>query len=213
MKYFVKTPWWLKKIYPSYIWDIKTNEKYIYLSFDDGPHEKATPFVLDQLKKYNVKASFFCIGKNVAAYPEIYQRVLVEGHTVGNHTYQHMNGWKTPDKTYLDDVSQAAQYIDSSLFRPPYGRIRAFQAQQVPNAMKSPSAKIIMWDVLSGDFDETLSKDQCLDNVVLNTKAGSIVVFHDSEKAYRLLEYCLPRTLEFFSQRGFSFKELPKEIK
>ncbi len=210
MNYFVKTPWWLKKIYPSYIWDIKTGQKVIYLTFDDGPHETATPFVLDQLKKYDAKASFFCIGKNVAAYPDIYKRILEEGHSTGNHTYNHLNGWKTPDETYLKDVAEAAKHIDSSLFRPPYGRIRSFQARNIPAAIKDTSAKIIMWDILSGDFDNTITKDQCLQNVALNIKQGSIVVFHDSEKAFPLLEFCLPKTLEVFSAKGFRFERLLK---
>jgi peptidoglycan-N-acetylglucosamine deacetylase len=208
MKYFVKTPWWLKKIYPSFIWNIKTNEKIVYLSFDDGPHEKATPFVLDELKKYNAKATFFCIGKNVTSLPDLYKRVMEEGHTVGNHTNNHLNGWKTDDIKYLQDVKDAAQHIDSSLFRPPYGRIKSFQAKNIPAAMKDETAKIIMWDVLSGDFDTDITKKQCLQNVVLNVKQGSIVVFHDSEKAFNHLEYCLPLTLKFLSEKGFGIKSL-----
>jgi peptidoglycan/xylan/chitin deacetylase (PgdA/CDA1 family) len=208
MTYFVKTPWWVKKIYPSYIWDIGTNEKVVYLTFDDGPHEKASVFVLDQLKKYDAKASFFCIGKNVAALPVVYNKILDEGHTTGNHTYNHLNGWKTADADYLKDIAQATQYVDSSLFRPPYGRIRSFQAKNISAAMKNNSAKVIMWDILSGDFDTGITKEQCLQNVILNIKKGSIVVFHDSEKAFPLLEYCLPRTLEFLSMRGFRFEGL-----
>lgn len=208
MKYFVKTPWWLKKIYSSYVWDIKTDEKVVYLTFDDGPHEQVTSFVLDELKKYNAKASFFCIGKNVVAHSAVYKRILEEGHTVGNHTYHHMNGWKATNVSYLNDVADAAKYIDSPLFRPPYGRIRSFQAKNIPAAIKNPAAKIIMWDVLSGDFDDSLTKDQCLQNVILNVKRGSIIIFHDSEKAFPLLEFCLPRTLEFFSNKGFRFEGL-----
>lgn len=208
MQYFVKTPWWLKKIYPSYIWHIGTDEKIIYLTFDDGPHEHATPFVLDELKKHNAKATFFCIGKNVVAHGGIYKRILEEGHTVGNHTYHHLNGWKTPDAEYLKDVSEAAKVIDSSLFRPPYGRIRSFQAKNIGAAMKEPSSKIVMWDVLSGDFDNGITKSQCLQNVVLNAKKGSIIVFHDSEKAFPLLEYVLPHTLDFFVNKGFRFEGL-----
>ena len=112
-------------------WDIETNEKIIYLTFDDGPHPADTPFVLDELKKYNAKATFFCIGKNVVALPDIYKRILEEGHTVGNHTYNHLNGWKTKDDIYLNDIAEAANYIDSDLFRPPYGRIRCFQAKNI----------------------------------------------------------------------------------
>lgn len=210
MKYFVKTPWWLKKIYPAYTWNIKKDEKVIYLTFDDGPHEKATLFVLDQLAKYKATASFFCIGKNVVSLPGIYKRIVDEGHTVGNHTYNHLNGWKTADEEYLKDVAEAAKYIDTPLFRPPYGRIGSFQVKNIAVAMQHPSAKIIMWDVLSGDFDEKITKDQCLKNVIVNAKKGSIVVFHDSEKAFPLLEFCLPKTLEFFSIKGFRFEGLLK---
>jgi peptidoglycan/xylan/chitin deacetylase (PgdA/CDA1 family) len=208
MKYFVKTPWWVKKIYPSYYWDIKTREKILFLSFDDGPHPKATPFVLDQLRRYNARASFFCVGKNVDAYPSIFNRILEEGHSVGNHTYQHVNGWKTADSEYLQDISKAAVKIDSILFRPPYGRIRSFQAKNVAAAMKKTDAKIIMWDVLSGDFDENITGERCLQNVVLNARSGSIIVFHDSEKAFRLLQYSLPLVLEYFSKKGYRFETL-----
>lgn len=212
MKYFVKTPWWIKKIYPSYIWDIKTNEKVVYLTFDDGPHEKASLFVLDHLKKYNAKATFFCVGKNVAGLPVVYNKILEEGHTTGNHTYNHLNGWKTADADYLKDVAEATKYIDSSLFRPPYGRIRSFQAKNISAVMKNNSAKVIMWDILSGDFDTSITKEQCLQNVILNVKNGSIIVFHDSEKAFPLLEYCLPRTLEFLSAKGYRFEALLNSV-
>lgn len=212
MKYFVRTPWWLKKIYPSYIWHIKTREKVIYLTFDDGPHEQATPFVLDELKKYNATASFFCVGKNVKDHPAIYNRILEEGHATGNHTHNHLNGWKTSDKEYLQNIAEAATYIDSALFRPPYGKIKTFQAKNIKAAMKKEAAKIIMWDVLSGDFDTTITNEECLQNVVMNTGKGSIVVFHDSEKAFPLLKYTLPRTLDFFANRGFRFEKLPAEM-
>jgi peptidoglycan/xylan/chitin deacetylase (PgdA/CDA1 family) len=211
MNYFVKTPWWLKKIYSSYTWDIKTKEKLIYLTFDDGPNEKATPFVLDQLRKYNAKATFFCVGKNVTVLPAIYDRVLEEGHTTGNHTYNHLNGWKTDDEQYLNDVAEAAKLINSALFRPPYGRIKSFQAKHIPAVLKNNSVKIVMWDVLSGDFDTSISKERCLENVIMNIRNGSIVVFHDSERAFPLLEYCLPRTLEYLSSNGFRMEALVQE--
>ena len=206
MRYFVKTPWWLKKIYPSYIWNVQTKEKDVYLTFDDGPHDKATPFVLDELKKYKAKATFFCIGKNVAALPELYKRIIDEGHATGNHTYNHLNGWKTADITYLQDVADAAKLIHSSLFRPPYGRIKSFQAKNMAAAMKDRSARIIMWDVLSGDFDDGITNEQCLQNVVLNVRQGSIVVFHDSQKAFNHLTYSLPPTLKFLTESGYNIK-------
>jgi peptidoglycan-N-acetylglucosamine deacetylase len=208
MNYFVKTPWWLKKIYSSYVWSVDTKEKIIYLSFDDGPHPIATSFVLDELKKYNAKATFFCIGKNVVAEQAIYKRILDEGHAVGNHTYNHFNGWKTKDDIYLDDVKEAGKFIDSIMFRPPYGRITSFQAKNINGALKKTFVKIIMWDVISGDFDNSLTGDQCLQNVILNTTKGSIVVFHDSEKAFSRLQFLLPGVLKFFVKKGYRFERL-----
>lgn len=207
-KYFVKTPWWLKKIYSSYIWSFPAKNKIVYLSFDDGPHPVATPFVLDQLKAHNAKATFFCIGKNVQAYPDIYKRILEEGHTVGNHTQHHYNGWKTKDADYLADITEAAKYIDSGLFRPPYGRITSFQAKHIGQAMKNEKARVIMWDVLSGDFDETLNGQQCSENVLMNARKGSVIVFHDSEKALPRLEICLPEVLNFLEKNEFSFEKI-----
>lgn len=211
MKYFIKTPWWLKKIYPSYLWSVNTKDKIIYLTFDDGPHPVATSFVLDELKKYHVTATFFCIGKNVVAYPEIYQRILEEGHSTGNHTQNHLNGWKTKDDIYLTDIKEAATHIDSIFFRPPYGRITAFQAKHIHKAIQKPNARVVMWDVLSADFDTTLTGYQCLENVTMNAGKGSIVVFHDSEKALPRLEYALPRVLQFFAEKGYLFKGLKEE--
>jgi len=206
--YFVKTPWWLKKIYSSYVWSIDTKEKILYLSFDDGPHPVATPFVLDELKKYHAKATFFCIGKNVVAEPAIYKRILDEGHTVGNHTYSHFNGWKTKDDVYLDDVREAGKFIDSVMFRPPYGRIKSFQAKNIKSVLSRRVVKIIMWDIISGDFDSTLNSNQCLQNVILNAKSGSIVVFHDSEKAFSRLQFVLPGVLQYFGKKGYRFERL-----
>jgi peptidoglycan-N-acetylglucosamine deacetylase len=208
MKYLVKTPWLLKKIYPDYIWGIATKEKEIYLTFDDGPHPVATPFVLKQLKQYNALATFFCIGKNVTQHPEIYKQILAEGHSTGNHTQNHLNGWKTENDIYLKDIVEASRIIDTDLFRPPYGRITSFQAKNLNAAMKGKKPKIIMWDVLSGDFDITLSPENCLGNVILKSQPGSIVVFHDSEKAFPRLEYALPRLLKYFFEKGYSFKAI-----
>lgn len=201
----MKTPWWLRAIYPKYIWKIATTKKIVYLTFDDGPHPDATPFVLNELKKYDALSTFFCIGKNVKAWPEIFKRILDEGHTVGNHTQNHMNGWKTDNEVYLKDVADASNYIDSDLFRPPYGRITSFQAKYLSAAMKGRKSKVIMWDVLSADFDTSIDGEQCLSNVLLNTKPGSIIIFHDSEKALPRLQYCLPKVLKFFADKGYSF--------
>jgi peptidoglycan/xylan/chitin deacetylase (PgdA/CDA1 family) len=208
MKYFVKTPWWIKKIYSFYTWSIPTKEKTLYLTFDDGPHPEATPFVLSELKKFDALATFFCIGKNVLAYPDIYKRILDEGHAVGNHTQNHLNGWKTPNDVYMKDIAEAANYIDSNLFRPPYGRITLFQAKNLPAAMKGKKSKIIMWDVLSADFDESISNEQSMQIVIFRSSPGSIIVFHDSEKAFQKLNYVLPRILHHFSNQGFKFLSL-----
>ena len=206
MFYFVKTPWLLKKFYPSCIWDIPSEEKIIYLTFDDGPHAVATPLVLDELKKYNAKATFFCIGKNIAGHPDIYKRVLNEGHRVGNHTHNHLNGWKTSDSIYFSNIGQAAKYIDSDLFRPPYGRITKFQASCLKKA--PANFKIIMWDILSADFDEKISGETCALNVIRNAKKGSIIIFHDSVKALSRLKIALPETLNFFAEKGFRFEAI-----
>ncbi len=217
MFYFIKTPFWLKKIYPSFVWNIATKEKEIFLSFDDGPHEAATPFVLDELKKYNAKATFFCIGKNVIAHPKIFSRIINEGHKVGNHTFNHLNGWKTKDAVYINDIAEAKKYIDSDLFRPPYGRITKFQAaillKKISFKQKNLNQpflnfRIIMWSILSGDFDENISPEKCLLNVTRNFSNGSVIVFHDSAKAFDRLKYALPKTLEFFTKQGFQLSKI-----
>ncbi len=205
--YLVKTPWWLRALYPSLTWRIKSAAKTIYLSFDDGPHETATPFVLEQLRKYNAKATFFCIGKNVAAHPSIYQNILDEGHAAGNHTYNHLNGWKTKNAIYLEDVADASALIKSNLFRPPYGRIRRSQQKQLQTT--NPELQTIMWDVLSGDFDTNLPPETCLGYVLYHTKPGSIVVFHDSSKAWERMQFALPKMLEHFVGEGFAFESIP----
>ena len=208
MFYFVKTPGWIKRIYYSYVWSIPVHEKIIYLTFDDGPHPQATPFVLKQLKQYNALGTFFCIGKNVVAHPDIYNQIVTAGHAAGNHTYNHLNGWKTKNEIYMRDIALAAQHIHSNLFRPPYGRITSFQAKNLPSVFQGERPEVIMWDVLSGDFDMDITNERCLSNVVLNAKPGSIVVFHDSQKAFLKLQYILPRVLEFFAEKGYSFKAI-----
>ena len=207
-RYFVKTPWWLKKLYPARLWNVDTKKNILYLSFDDGPHPEATPFVLNELKKQNALATFFCIGKNVLQWPEIYRRILDEGHTVGNHTQNHLNGWKVNNEVYMKDIAEAANYIDSDFFRPPYGRMTSFQASHLRLAMRGRKPRIVMWDILSADFDATTTAEACLENVIFKSKPGSIIVFHDSEKAYSKLQYCLPKILQFFSEKGYRFDAL-----
>lgn len=194
----------LRSIYPGRLWKIPTRDKKIYLSFDDGPHPRITPYVLDLLLQYNAKACFFCIGKNVEAYPGVYERILNEGHSTGNHTMNHLNGWKVKDKLYFENIDAARQLIDSRLFRPPYGRLTGFQAK----LLKQLDFEIVMWTVLSGDFDSSRSGQDCWKNVEKNAGAGSIILYHDSEKAWDRLTYSLPRTLEYFTNKGFTFESI-----
>lgn len=208
MKYLVKTPWFIKKIFPQYLWSFKTTEKELFLTFDDGPHPTATLFVLEQLKKHKAKATFFCVGKNVISHPEIFDQIIAEGHAVGNHSFSHLNGWKTQDEIYLTDIGEASKKINSHLFRPPYGRITSFQAKNLAPVMRQENPKVIMWDVLSADFDLKVTPEQCLNNVVMNSTKGSIIVFHDSEKAFPKLEYALPKVLTFFADLGYKFRAI-----
>jgi peptidoglycan/xylan/chitin deacetylase (PgdA/CDA1 family) len=205
MFYFVKTPWLLRKWYAGCVWSMPADEKIIYLTFDDGPHPVATPFVLDELKKYQAKATFFCIGKNVIEQPQLYRRILEEGHRTGNHTHNHLNGWKAADKNYFQNIQEAAAYIDSDLFRPPYGRISRFQATHLKSFFHF---KIIMWDVLSADFDTKISGEKSALNVIDQAGSGSIVVFHDSAKAFDRMQIALPRALSYFSDKGYRFEAI-----
>lgn len=206
MFYLIKAPWFLQKFYGDCVWKIKTDEPVLYLTFDDGPHPKATPFVLDQLRKYGAKATFFCIGANVEKYPEVFQQIIQEGHSIGNHTYDHLNGWKTNDELYFRNVEKAQQVINSDLFRPPFGRITKFQ-QKIISGLRL-KLKTIMWHVLSADFDDSLNADQCYLNVVNNAEKGSIVVFHDSQKAFSNMSGSLPRILSYYSEKGYTFQRL-----
>lgn len=198
--FLVKTPLAIKKSFPSLVWDIPNNTKTIYLTFDDGPTPEITTWVLETLKKHKIKATFFVVGENVKKHSQIYQQLIAEGHAIGNHTYNHLNGWKTKSSDYLQNIEKCAELVESNLFRPPYGRIKNTQIRKLKQ-----SYKIIMWDVLSGDFDFKTSPEQCAENVINNTKAGSIIVFHDSVKAEKNLKYALPKAIEFLKQQGFTF--------
>lgn len=202
--YFVKAPRILKKLYPqNLIWKRDSKDK-VYLTFDDGPHDTATTFVLEELQKYNAKATFFCIGQNVMALPKVYEQIIKDGHKIGNHTHSHPNGWKMSTKKYLQNIKNAQHYIESNLFRPPYGRIRRRQAQEI----KKLGFQIILWDVLSGDFDTHISPQKCWENIEQNIEPGSIVVFHDSSKAWERMEYALPRTLALCQEKGWEMASL-----
>jgi peptidoglycan/xylan/chitin deacetylase (PgdA/CDA1 family) len=202
-RYFIKTPAILRWLFPNSLWCIQTQERKVFLTFDDGPHPVITPWVLDELRKYNAKATFFCVGKNVVDFPEVYDRILAEGHATGNHTFNHLNGWQTNNKEYAADISKASSVIHSRLFRPPYGKIKPLQHKRIPAAMNDANAKVIMWDVLSADFDNTLSPQQCVSNVIDHYTSGSIIVFHDSEKAFPRLEIVLPKVLKELKDKNY----------
>jgi peptidoglycan/xylan/chitin deacetylase (PgdA/CDA1 family) len=213
--YWIKTNRFIKKIFSNYIWDIPNTENKIYLTFDDGPTPEITEWVLQELEKYNAKATFFCIGNNIEKHPEIFEKLIAKGHSIGNHTFNHLNGWKTPTNEYLENSIQWSVVSGQSpncqlktencnLFRPPYGKIKASQARK----LRQLGYKIIMWDVLSADYDATISAEKCLENATKNVKSGSIIVFHDSVKAFPHLEYTLPKALKYFKEKGFVFEKL-----
>ena len=205
--YLIHTPKLLRTLSPSFVeWEMpaSTSEPAVYLTFDDGPHVQATPFVLGQLAKYDAKATFFCIGKNVIEHPEIYQMILAQGHSVGNHTHNHLKGWKEKTVDYINNTQQASEVIQSKLFRPPYGRIKNAQAK----GLRDLGYRIVMWSLLSADFDVSITPQRCLENVVFNLKPGDIVVLHDSQKAWDRMSHVLPRILEFCKKQGWALKGL-----
>ena len=202
---WVKTHWFIKKLFSNYVWDIPNYENKVYLTFDDGPTPEITEWTLAQLRTYNAKTTFFCIGDNVRKYPEIFHKVIQDGNSIGNHTFNHLNGWKTKTDDYINNTKlceiecQKNNIRNNTLFRPPYGKIKTSQSKK----LRKLGYKIIMWDVLSEDYDNAVTPEQCLENVLKNVTSGSIIVFHDSVKAFRNLEYALPRTLQFLKEKGF----------
>jgi peptidoglycan/xylan/chitin deacetylase (PgdA/CDA1 family) len=206
MFYLTRTPALLRLLYRSCTWKLNPAKPTVYLTFDDGPHPEVTPFVLAQLRKYQAKATFFCIGKNVVEHPDVFQQIFQDGHAIGNHTHNHLRGTRTRTPVYIDNVLEARKYIPSRLFRPPYGRIRPAQIRALKKAI--PDVKIIMWDILSGDFDPDRSSASCLEQVLFKYRSGSIIVFHDSEKARTRLEYALPRVLAHFDRQKIKMEGL-----
>ncbi|HWB63284.1 MAG TPA: polysaccharide deacetylase family protein [Chitinophagales bacterium] len=210
---FAKTPALFRILYKDCTWKVDTTEKKIFLTFDDGPIPGVTPFVLDQLKKHQAKATFFCIGKNIKANPAIYKRIIKEGHRIGNHTFDHFNGWNHINKNYYTNIDKCSRVLNGLktpknkdgklLFRPPYGKLKPSQYK----ALKS-KLNIVMWDVLTFDFDTQKTKEQVLKTALKYTEPGSIIVFHDSLKARPRLEYALPKVLEHFSAKGYKFDRL-----
>lgn len=206
---FYRTPYIFPILYPKLLWRMSSRKKEIYLTFDDGPVPGPTEYVLQVLANYNIRATFFCIGHNIQKHPEVFRRILNEQHVIGNHTFNHVKGWQSTTEYYLENVIRCDQIISSSshtssstLFRPPYGRITRAQIKGLT------AKKIVMWDVLTRDYDESISAEDCLSGSLSAVRNGSIVVFHDSLKAERNLSYALPRFIDHCLHKGYSFKTL-----
>ncbi len=198
--YLVKTPQYIQNLFPDLTWRFSSKNKVIYLTFDDGPIPETTPQILSILRRYNARATFFCVGDNIRKHPRLFDKIKKEGHTIGSHTFNHLSGWSTSNNDYFSNVQKGAVLAKSQLFRPPYGRIKPSQAKTLLK-----DYKIVMWDVLSGDFDECIDKKKCYDNVIKSAKKGSIIVFHDSIKAKEKVIYVLPKILDYYSTLGFTF--------
>ncbi len=210
----IKTKSILKKIFKNQIWDIPNPDHKIYLTFDDGPIPEVTEWVLDILKNENIKATFFCIGENIQKHPEIFKKIMNDGHSIGNHTFNHLNGWKTKNEDYMENLKlYESEHLklnteNSFIFRPPYGKIKPSQSKKI----REKGYNIIMWDVLSKDYDPKTTPEKCLKNVIKHTQSGSIIVFHDSIKANHNLKFALPRTIQILKEKGYVF-DVIRQIK
>jgi len=196
-------PLLLQKLLPVFTWKVKTSEKILYLTFDDGPHPEVTLWVLAILKKYNAKATFFCIGENVQIYPDIFQNLFTDGHSVGNHTFNHLNALTTNSHNYLENIEKCSEFVKSDLFRPPYGRLAISHTLALRKKYK-----IILWNRLSRDYDKNLNIEECISEMKKNPLSGSIFVFHDSQKAFENLKHILEPLLIYFSELGYGFKAI-----
>jgi peptidoglycan-N-acetylglucosamine deacetylase len=212
---FFKTPAFLKYCYPDLLWDATDNQAdtfHLYVTFDDGPVPEITDFVLETLESYQARATFFCVGENIQKHPQVYQSVLLHHHATGNHTYNHLNGWKTDNAAYFENVRLCEAAMEQGmernggqkkLFRPPYGKIKRSQIRHI-----SQGYSIVMWHILSGDFDANFDAETCLKKCIAHTRSGTIIIFHDSYKAEKNLKYVLPRYLDHFAQAGYRFLSL-----
>ena len=195
-----------RHLYPGSLWRFNAEEqKTVYLTFDDGPIPEVTPWVLDLLDRYGIKATFFCVGDNVRKHPDVYRQLLERGHKTGNHTFNHVQGWKHRTRLLLENSAKAAELIDSRLFRPPHGHMRVAQN----SALQKAGYKVVMWDVVTRDYSRFMTPEQVLQNVKKYTRDGSIIVFHDSLKAEKNMKYALPRAIEWLQNEGYAFALVP----
>lgn len=201
--HIVKIPKWFQSLFNSIEWRVKTDKKVIYLTFDDGPNIDSTEFIISSLEKYHAKATFFCLGYNILKYPDQFKKINKSKFSIGNHTFQHMNGWKTKTKIYLNDVKKCHEIYSSNLFRPPFGKINPFQIDELKK-----THRIIMWDINSWDFDPSINKELIFKKMVKKIQNGSIVLFHDNKKSLENLRYLLPKVLSYFSEKGYKFEKL-----
>ena len=197
---FVKTPSLTKYLFPSLVWKKNTDQKKIWITFDDGPDEKVTPYLINVLEKFNIKATFFVIGNQAKKHPELVKLIINNGHKIGNHSFSHLNGFSTNNNKYLEDVEQAKKYIDSDIFRPPFGKITPFQIKNLKKDFK-----IIMWDIMSWDFKENIYPNKIYKNVIDNVENGSIILFHNNLKSYNNLKNSLELILEKLKEKGYQF--------
>lgn len=202
--YFVKTPKVIHSIFKDAIWKISGENKVVYLTFDDGPTEDITEETLNILEEHQVKATFFCLGQQVENHPEIFDKIKKLGHQVGNHSYSHLKGWATSNEEYLSDIKRAQFLIDSTLFRPPYGKAKRSQLKSLKDQFK-----IIFWDVLPGDFSPKNSVEQIINNTVDNVENGSIIVLHDNDKCGNKMNKALPAIITELKEKGFQFAVIP----
>jgi len=203
-----QTPKWVRAFFPGVTWRLPQKEKTVYLTFDDGPIPEVTPFVLNVLEEYGIKATFFCVGDNIRKHPEIFDRIIKAGHEVGNHTFNHLPGFKHSTLRYARNVEKANRYIKSSLFRPPHGQFHLLQMLM----LRKRKYKIVMWDVITRDYNESLSEEYVLNIVKKYTRNGSIIVFHDSLKAEKNMKYALPKAIEFLIREGYKFEVLTPQL-
>jgi len=208
LSFFVYTYGWIFRfLFPKILWKVKTTQKEIYLTFDDGPTPTVTNFVLEELNKWNAQATFFCVGHNIEKHPDIYRQLQAQGHSIANHTYYHRKGTKTPNQEYYRDIEDCQKYMIADnkmmLFRPPYGKIKYSQIKQL-----SKKYRIVMWHIIAGDFLPKMTVKKCLRILIRNTQKGSIIVLHDNQKTFSILKEVLPQYLAYFSKKGYQFKKL-----